>query len=69
MSDTFPSLPVYQPDAVREKRLVPPANRPTLTADKPIRWRVARTKPATKTKHYPRKRKIRNTDRRSVRFY
>lgn len=72
MSDLLPS---YQPDVILQQRRDEnrAKNKGPLTVDKPIQMRVARTRPNTQTKHYPRKRRARPTveqhDPRKVRFF
>lgn len=65
----------YQPDENLKRRQ--DAHRalpkPPLTTDKPISFRVQKTRPPTQRKHYPRKRILRPTveqyDPRNVHFF
>lgn len=69
MPDELADLPSYAPDERAKKRILE-IQRPPVTVDKPIRFRVAMTRPGTVRKHYPRKaRKARRFDNRNPTFY
>lgn len=73
MTDPVPTLPTYPtfaPDEARKARekLTPP--QPTVTVNKPIRFRVGTTRPGTRSKHYARKARTPvEVDRRDVTYY
>lgn len=71
MPEELPSFTDYQPDEGPRRRLEQArVNKPSVTVDKPINFRVGRTRPATLTKHYPRKtRKRIYPDLRNPQYY
>lgn len=63
----------YQPDQVLKNRTDAnrAKNKAPITVDKPVQFRVARTRPNTQHKHYPRKKRaqVEQFDPRRVKFF
>lgn len=70
--DDSHNFPPYAPDEnLRARKAARDAAvKSSVTTEKPVSFRVARTRPSTLTKHYPRKaRKLKQRDPRVVQFF
>ena len=72
MTDENYDTAVYHPDAnaARRKEVADAKPKPAMTVDKPISFRVGKTKPGSYKPHYPRKaKKFSRPDLRNPTYY
>lgn len=68
---TFSTIPDYSDQGRKQRLSESLQNRPLIAVDKPVRFRVAQTRPATVQKHYKRKgrKRVSKFDPRNVQFF